>query len=101
MSSACRRPRQVVTASICPYCRPTRHSAAGWPIPGHRRHPRLALAGLAADGRTILSDDRQIRRGPTDFAADLRSLGLSAARGDGPASGTAHGSKPLESGLLD
>jgi UDP-N-acetylglucosamine 1-carboxyvinyltransferase len=37
----------------------------------------VVLAGLAADGETIVEDGQHIARGYTDFAAQLRSLGAS------------------------
>ena len=49
-------------------------------VPDIRGSAAIALAALAADGPSRVVDDFHIRRGYTDFAGDLRSLGLAVTR---------------------
>ena len=44
-------------------------------VPDLRGGAALVIAGLCADGRTVVEDEGYIRRGYEDISADLRKLG--------------------------
>ena len=58
-----------------------RLSAAPVKAPDIRAGAALVVAGLAADGETVVSDGHHIDRGYEDFAGKLRSLGADVHRG--------------------
>ncbi len=57
-----------------------RLSAAPVKAPDIRAGAALVVAGLAADGETVVSDGHHIDRGYEDFAGKLRSLGADVRR---------------------
>lgn len=57
-------------------------SGCYYTVPDIRGSAAIALAALAADGPTCVVDDYHIRRGYTDFAGDLGSLGVPAVRSE-------------------